>query len=149
MQKIRTELEIAYFDGNHVETLPYLDLDRRGEIFGIKVGSQIVSIFEEGVANWHNAKMMAMMAPMLGGKSATLPLISSFDELFSLRYEFNRTIYVLRTWRVDAHYWKNAIYHAFEISAYERHYVYDMRKGERLEEANGYSLIAIRLVYPI
>lgn len=149
MQKIRTELEIAYFDGNQVETLSYLDLDRRSEIFGIKVGSQIVSITEDGVANWHLAKMIAMKAPMIKGKSAQLPSIGSFDELYSLRYEFNRTIYDLRKWRVSANYWQNAVYHAFEVSSNEYHFAYDMKTGKKLKESNGYEQVNVRLVYPV
>lgn len=147
MQKIRTELEIAYLCGDSFVFLPYLDLGRRNEILGIKVGSLVVSVKDTGLNNWHLAKILAMKSPEVGCKSAQLPSISDFPELFASRYKFNRTIVKLKEWRVAADFWNFGKYHAKESIGYERHFVFDMEDGIKLEEANGYDQVYTRLVY--
>ena len=68
-------------------------------------------------------------------------------ELFASRYKFNRTIVKLKEWRVAADFWNFGKYHAKESIGYERHFVFDMKDGIKLEEANGYDQVYTRLVY--
>ena len=108
--KVSTPLPIVYRrkDGNTF-TLPYLDLARVKEVWGIQVGDVFFKKTHEMEDVYEKAHNISKKASVKD-KHYRFALTSEFQKAFELKDEFNQTAEILRRHAVQAENWQNGSY---------------------------------------
>ena len=102
---VATTLPLCYVNGSTLQTLSYIDPDRKSQIWGIKTIGKCVELkgrFSATGANWVDIMQVAANA------GVELPDVS--DDFYSEYSQFNTTVATLKSNGVDAEDWSSGTY---------------------------------------
>ena len=130
LKKIKTELPIVYAEGRQkIEILPYLDMKRRENVWGIKVGNVLwkkTSDYKE--TSWFEVKKELISC--LNGDISYVPQVDDYKNAFLECAAFNRTAALLREIGIPADDWIEEWYWAQKTEdGFPHIYLFDMGSG--------------------
>lgn len=129
--RIETPLSLIYIKNDKIEVLPYLDLERKYEIWGIKSAGQAVKLTHENgqqPMDWY-AAMAAVNNVTIAGKALAIPKRAELDRHRQEIDDFNKTVKILKQHEIEADFWNMSWYWTPEEYSSGSAYSYSLNNG--------------------
>ena len=128
--KEKVPLPIVYIRDGTVEVLPYLDLERKDEIWGIQSCGILWDKKQRCDCLWNKAADLSFLDGLAVGHIVLLPAIEQLKLLFNDFKIFNKTVEILRTNNVDADFLEAGWYFSKDVHNNFLVRVYNMETNE-------------------